>query len=223
VYAINRHCIWSHILPINQQTLHIQSQALPINQQVIFIQSTYTVYSHKHCILINRHCIYSHRHCLLISNQYLYSHRHVMTMCDSWYIITSQLLRCYYISGITHCHSCSWYTRIVQVIILFFLFIFSNSRDILKWTVHCYWRNGWLIAILLIIVIILGILPFRRKKGSIYTPFNMTHKDTLFLNFMSHVINVAYCCNCWVTIPCIPPPLRLFVLQIAVDMLWCSK
>ena len=52
------------------------------------------------------------------------------------------------------------------------------------------------IAILLTIVIILGTLLFRRKKGSIYTPFNMTHKDTLFLNFMSHVINVAYCCDC---------------------------
>ena len=148
---INRHCIYSHIHCIlinkqraySQQALHIQSQALPINQEVIFIQSTDTVYSHKHCILINRHCIYSHMHCLLINNQYLYSHRHAMTMCDSWYIITSQLLRCYYISGITHCHSCSWYTRIVQVIILFFLFIFSNSRDILKWTVRCCWRNGW--------------------------------------------------------------------------------
>jgi hypothetical protein len=48
-------------------------------------------------------------------------------------------------------------------------------------------------TVLVIIVIILGTLLFRIMKGSIYTPFNVTPKDTLFLIFRSHVINLEYC------------------------------
>jgi hypothetical protein len=43
-------------------------------------------------------------------------------------------------------------------------------------------------TILIIIVIILGTM-----KGSIYTPFNVTLKDILFLSFRSHVRNLEYC------------------------------
>jgi hypothetical protein len=60
-------------------------------------------------------------------------------------------------------------------------------------------------TVLIIIVIILGTLLFRIKKGSMYTPFNVTYKDTLFLNFRSHVRNLEYCSDSWVTIPCIHP------------------
>ena len=50
------------------------------------------------------------------------------------------LCRCYFI--ITNCHGCTWCTIIFQVIILYFLFVFCNSRDIIKWIARCYWRNG---------------------------------------------------------------------------------
>jgi hypothetical protein len=48
-------------------------------------------------------------------------------------------------------------------------------------------------TVLIIIVIILGTLHFRKMKGNICTPFNVTHKDTLFLNFRSHMIHSEYC------------------------------
>ena len=78
--------------------------------------------------------------------------------------------------------------RIVQAIILHF-FLFSVIQE----TSAVIGGMAGVMTLLIIIVIILGTLLFRIKKGSIYTPFHVTYKDTLFLSFRSYVINVAYC------------------------------